>query len=358
MLVPETLMTGDRLISSRMPVRRERLLPTPGAILVSQGDYVDPADVVAETEIAGSIRVLDAAKTLQVEPEKVSEYLRVNIGESVSEGQVLAERGRLLWRRSLVSPTSGTLTLLDQRGYLLIRDSPKREQIQAMMRGQITHVMAGRGVVIEGSGALLQGIWGNKKENFGLLQVLVNQPDKSISSNKIDAGQRGAIVVAGATVDREGLELARAVQVRGLIVGGIDASLLALANDMPYPIMLTEGFGHYPIGKSFFKLLKQMNGRDAVLSAHHLVRHGRTRPELFIPRTGATKPLKQTGSLAPEDRVRILSEPYLGQIGIVSANHSVRHQLPNKLNVIVCEVTLQGGEKIFVPYSNLERLLE
>lgn len=358
MLVPETLMTGDRFISSRMPVRRERLLPTPGAILVSVGDYVDPADVVAETEIPGSIRVLDAAKTLQVEPEKVSEYLRVNIGEKVSEGQVLAERGRLLWRRSLVSPTSGTLSLLNERGYLLIRGSPKREQRQAMMRGQITHVMAGRGVIIEGSGALLQGIWGNNKENFGLLQILVDKPDEAISLNMIGAGQRGTIMVVGATIDREGLEQARAVQVRGLIVGGIDGSLLALANDMPYPIMLTEGFGHHPIGTLIFKLLKEMNGRDAVLSAHHVVRHGRTRPELFIPRTGATKPLKQTGSLAPEDRVRILSEPYLGQVGIVSANHSIRHQLPNKLSVIVCEVTLLSGEKIFVPYSNLERLLK
>lgn len=356
MSVPEAMLPHDRIISPRTVARRERLLPGPGHVLISQGSRVEPNDVVAETQESGPIQVLDAARGLGVAASKVPACLQVQEGDAVEEGQVLAKRGGI-FRRTLVSPSTGTLALVDARGYLLIRGLPVRHQVQAMMHGEVVKVMSGRGVVIEGQGALVQGVWGNGKENYGLLRLMVGQPHEMIPASHLNAGLRSTILIAGMTVDAAMLEQARAVQVRGLIVGSLNAELLPLAREMPYAILITEGFGFLPYSEQVFSVLATLDGRDANLNAIHTARQGRSRPELFAPLSGSAAPPAASKGLSVGDRVRVLAEPYLAQTGTLQVLGEQRHTLPNGVNAAVCEVRLESGELLWVPYPNLERLL-
>jgi hypothetical protein len=355
MLVPEALRPLDRYVSAQTFIRRERVLGGTGHVLVLPGTRVEPGDIVAEVQESGSIRVIDAARILGVAPHRVEELLEVTVGDEVEEGQRLAERGRFL-RRTLVAPLSGVLFYLDERGRLLIRSNPIRQQIRAILRGTVVSVDVGQGIVIESHGALVQGVWGNGKEDFGLLRLLVSQPDEGVLASFLTPAMKNTILVAGTTLDAATLEKASSVQVKGLIMGSLDPDLIPLARQMPYPILLMEGFGNLPMNRPTFHVLAELDGRDASLSALYNPRTGRRRPELIVPLPGTSEPIPP-GPLAPGDRVRILSQPYLGRVGTIEESEGLRYTLPNELHLVACQVTLDEGREVIVPYSNLERLL-
>ncbi|MBA3530555.1 MAG: hypothetical protein H0T73_01350 [Ardenticatenales bacterium] len=355
MLVPEALRPLDRYISAKTFIRRERSLGGTGHVLVLPGTHVEPGDIVAEVQESGPIRVIDAARILGVAANKVEELLQVAVGDEVEEGQLLAQRGRFL-KRSLVSPLSGVIFYLDARGRLLVRSNPIRQQIRAILRGTVVSVAVGQGIVIEAHGALVQGMWGNGKEDFGLLRMLVNEPNEILFASAITAAMKNTILVAGPTVDAAVLEKASTVQIKGLIVGSLELELIPLARQMPYPIMLTEGFGYLPINMPAFNVLGELDGRDAALSALYQPREGKRRPELFVPLSGSTEAVP-AGPLALGDRVRLLSQPYLGRVGTIEESAGIRYTLANELHVVACKVMLDEGKEVIVPYSNIERLL-
>lgn len=356
MLVPEALFPQERIIVPRALVRRVRELQGTGQVLASQGSEVEPADIIAETQESGEIHVLDAARALGVAPRKVEGMLAVAIGEQVSAGQLLARRGGLL-RRSLHAPADGILSLLDERGFLLIQSLPRRRQLQALMRGTVVAVAPGESVTIEGAGALLQGAWGNDREAAGLLRMMVGRPDELLPSALINAGVRGTILVVGPAIDHVGLENARLVEARGLIVGGLDASLLPVARRMPYPILVTEGFGFHPISQPIFDLLKSSDGREATLTPVTGTSRGRSRAELFVPVSGSAAAPQPAGPLAENDRVIVRSEPFLGKFGTVVSSRGERLSLPTGQEATGCQILLDEGRALLLPYANLERLV-
>jgi hypothetical protein len=51
-------------ITALTTIRRERLLPTPGQVLVEVGEMVGAADVVARCQLPGEVRVIDISRAL------------------------------------------------------------------------------------------------------------------------------------------------------------------------------------------------------------------------------------------------------------------------------------------------------
>ena len=49
-------------------IRRERMLPMPGKVLVNPGDRVQPAQPVAQAEVSGEVSVVNVAHLLRVPP--------------------------------------------------------------------------------------------------------------------------------------------------------------------------------------------------------------------------------------------------------------------------------------------------
>jgi hypothetical protein len=341
-------------------IRRERMLP-PGAqgeVLVRQNERVEPTDVVARVHHTHDFRILDVARALRVPRSQVKRYMLKEMGAAVEADQPVAARGGL-FRRIVRAPAKGEIVAVGN-GRVLLEVEPELIEVRAYLKGTITAVTPGQGVVIEAAGVVVQGTWGCGGEAFGVLRVIADRPDEPLKARMIDVACHGAIVVGGAWIDAAALQQAMQLQVRGLIAGSMDGELRAQAEALLFPIILTEGFGHVPMAEPVFQLLRGQTGREASISAETRARYGVKRPEVLIPLPTESRPSPPPppgAPLAVGARVRVVRPPYLGAIGVVLAIPEKSRRLESGSRVYGAEVNLGGDAgTVFVPYVNLELL--
>jgi len=157
------------------------------------------------------------------------------------------------------------------------------------------------------------------------------------------------------TTDRT-LEKAATLQIRGLVLGGLEATLIPLAEKMPYPILVLDGFGPYPMNPYAFPVLVTNERREAYLSAEKWDALRGTRPEIIIPLPVEDYPAEShpIAELTVGVSVRITRKPYCGRIGKVEKLLSGKAILPNGLSVQAAQVRLADDEVVLSPIANLE----
>jgi hypothetical protein len=336
-------------------VRRERILPTPGETLVRLGDRVEPMQVVARANVPGEFRVVSVAHSLGIPASQLKKYLRVKVGEEVRRGQVVAQKGL---SDPVKSPLDGVLTASGS-GRVLIETRPTPFELRAYMQGTVTNVLEGHAVVIETTGALVQGMWGAGRESVGVLKRLVKSPDKPLRSKDIDPSCHGAIIIGGAGLDDGVLERAQELQVRGIVIGGLSSEMIDAAERVPFPIVVTEGIGLIPMSGPVFQLLATHEGREASISGRIKPRWGVVRPEIIIPMPAESLPPDQSQPGMPLTvgaRVRVVRAPYLGRAGIVVSIADHAYRIETDARVRGAEIDLGQGKPIFAPLANLEIL--
>jgi len=77
-------------VVERFQVRKRRLLPLKGQVLVTVGQTVGPDDVVARTELPGRAELVNVANLLNVEPAELPAKMIKREGEPVTEGEIIA----------------------------------------------------------------------------------------------------------------------------------------------------------------------------------------------------------------------------------------------------------------------------
>jgi hypothetical protein len=339
-------------------IRRERLLPVQGQVLVHPGETVGPADVVARCLVPGTMRVLDVSRELHLRRDRVSESIRKSPGDAVQANEVIAGPGGLLGRlrRACRSPVEGQVIEV-RDGLVLIEEAGTPFELRAHLKGQITNVMPNRGVVISAAGALIQGVWGNGGEAEGVLKLLVDSPQKPLRNRTIDVSCHGAVVVGGRIMDEKTLEQAVEAQVRGMIIGSVSADLGPQLEVLPFPVLVTEGFGVMPMSDPVFALLHANVGREAMISADTKTRWGARRPEVLIPlRAEDETPAEEPGSriLQVGDRVRLLRAPHVGSVGTVRELPPLPQLVDSGARLPVALVDLAQEQSVAVPVVNLE----
>jgi len=340
-------------------LRRERMLPAPGDVLVQAGARVEPADVVAEAEVGGQFRVFDIARHLRIPPAKAIRYLKKEQDDEVKVGEVIA-RGPGILPRQVKSPVAGTIVGIDQRdGRVVIEVASKHVELHAFIKGVVGNVLGNWGVVIETPGALIQALWGIGGEAYGVLAVMTESPGEPLKASSIDIKAHRSLVVGGGWVIESAFEQAQQLQLRGMIVGSIDSGLIELAKRMPFPIVVTEGVGQLPMAAPIFELLKAQDGREVSISATTRTRWGAQRPEILIPLPSETRPpLPPTigAPLTAGARVRVVRGPHTGKVGTVAAVPARAQRIETGTRVHGVEVLLASGATVFVPFANLELL--
>lgn len=346
--LPQTIATPLTVI------RRERLLPEPGEILVSKGERVEPVQVIARANVSSSFRIINVARELRVPPSKVSKHLKVEPGEKVKEGQVVAALGGL-GGRSCRSTLDGIVTG-SGGGRVLIEGYPREVELRANMYGTVSRIIGGRGVEIRTTGALVQGVWGNGEEGTGVLRLLVKERQEGLPADSIDASCRGTIIVGGSQVDQEALERAVELQVRGIICGGLASEALEVARQAPLPIVVTEGLGVVPMCSPIYRLLEGNDGREVVLNAQFQSLWGRVRPEVIVPLPAEPDAEEASGFFPPlevGDTVRVTQPPHLGVVGTVTElSTSVSTATGDRLPAAKLES--EEEDSLLVPLANLE----
>jgi len=364
--------TPGLTVADRMVVRRRRLLPLPGSVLVKMGDRVRSDLAVACAELPGKVYPINLANQLSIAPDEIKDYLVKKEGDAVQKDEILAENKPLIkwFKTEIRSPVAGTIESLSEvTGQVLLREPPRVLNLLAYIDGTVVETIPRQGVVVEAHCSLVQGIFGIGGEVWGELLVAVATPDEPLEPGHLIPEMKGKIVVGGAFLPAETMAKAKELGIAGLVVGGIhDKDLHALlgydlgvaitgTEQVGFTLILTEGFGTIPMASKTFRLLSAHTGQKASISGATQIRAGVIRPEIIIPRTGASTDLPtdfQRTGIRLGDSVRVIRDPLFGKIGEVSALPSDLASIPTESEVRVLEVTFANGARAVIPRTNIE----
>jgi len=369
-----TAYTPGLTVSADHIVRKTRRLPLKGEVLVQILDRVEPHTVIARTELPGILQSVKVAEKLGVEAREVPSLLKVQIGDRVTVGQMLAESKGLfgLFKGQVFSEFEGTVEdVSDVTGNLLIREPPTPIEITAYIRRRIAEVLPEEGAVVEARGAMVQGIFGVGGERVGVIRVAVSSPSDVLDAAAIQEEDRGKILIGGSQVSLDAIRRAEQVGVVGLVAGavrdldlteylGYDIGVAITGNEeIPLTIIATEGFGKLSMADRTFELLRSLEGKEASMNGATQIRAGVIRPEIIVPSDAnvLSHESSETGGglLEVGAPIRIIREPYFGRLATVTALPPELQVVESGAEVRVLKAKLDDtGEEVTVPRANVE----
>lgn len=333
---------------------RERLLPVSGTVLVRLGQKVSPNDVIAETNWAREHVILDVARSLHVSADVADRLIKCKVDDRIAANTEIAV-GKGIFPRRIRTPREGRVVVAGG-GQVLMEVGETKIELRAGIPGTIIEIVANRGAVIQTAGSLVQGVWGNGRIDSGLLVNIAEKPDGVLTAARLDVSLRGSILLACMVKDAETLQAAGDLPVRGLILSGLYPSLIQVAREMRYPIMVTDGFGPLPMNSAAYKLLSTNIKREVTINAEVYDRYSGARPEAIIPLPISSDPPapREVETIAPGLQVRMRRPPALGMIGVIVEVKPGLTLLPSGLRAPSAEVKLENGETVLTPLVNLE----
>jgi len=337
-------------------VVRHRLLPAPGRVVVRVGQKVTATEVIAETTLPREHVMINVAHSLGLTPEKANSLIQCKKGDKLAKGAVIAETGGLI-PRTIRAPHDGRVVVVGD-GQVMLEVGLVNVELKAGIPGDVAQVIPDRGAIIHGSGALIQGRWGNGRMDFGLLLSMAETPDAVLDPSMVDINLRGSVVLGGYCADKKALDNAAELPVRGLVLASLAPGLIPTAMQMRYPILVLEGFGQHPFNAAAYRLLTTNAKREVAVNAEASDRYAGARPELMIPLPASQPPPIQPDAevFAPGQQVRVCRAPFFGAVGSLTAILPGLTSLPNGVRVEAASVQLQSGEQATVPLANLEVL--
>jgi hypothetical protein len=355
-------------------VRKTRLLPLKGRLLVKVGDEVTHEMVVAATELPGNVQMVNVAGQLNVDPGDVKESMLKAEGDAIAMGEPIARSKGIfgLFKSTLNSPADGTLeSISGVTGQVVLREAPIPVQVDAYIRSRVIEEIPDEGVVIEATAAFIQGIFGIGGERQGEVIVVTESPDQELTESMINESYRGKIIVGGSFLGLAAFRKAMEMEVAGIIVGGFNYEdlkpilgydlgvAITGGEEIPTSLVVTEGFGRINITQRSFDLLKSHEGKVASLNGATQIRAGVIRPEVIIPidksqRSGVD--LSKAGALGIDSGslVRIIRAPYFGRLGRVKSLPPELTTMESGTLVRIAEVDLEDGDTVQIPRANLE----
>lgn len=367
-------------VTDNIVLRKDRILPLKGEVLVKKGDRVKANDVVAQTSLPGNVVPFKVANKLGVPAEMLGNFLKIKVGDEIKKGQVIAETKGLFgtgWFKTAVkSPIDGEVeSISSATGNAVLREPRIPVQIKAFIDGIVTEVIKDEGVVVENRSAYIQGIFGLAGETTGQIKMLAKSPVDHLDPALITPDCKGKIIVAGALCSLEAIKKAAEVGVNAIISGGVDDEDLKklLGYDIGVAItghekigvtlVITEGFGPITMAKNTFDLLKRFEGQQASVHGFTQIRAGVMRPEVIIP-----LPLGEGEQLVAEEPkmssleigslIRVIRQPNFGEIGRITELPEILTKVESETMVRVLKVKLNNGKEILTPRANVEVIAE
>jgi len=349
------MFTSIRHILPITVIRRERFLPIPGKVLVRTQQKVAAADTIAEANLHPEFLMVDVGRGLGMSPGKADPNIRCSAGDTLVEGDIVA--GPVGFTRRLIrSPRDGKVILVGN-GQILIELTMKPFLLKAGLSGTVIELVSDKGVVIETTGALIQGIWGNGGIDAGIMISVPKEADQILTVSNIDIALRGSIVFAHHCQDPQALKFAEELPLRGLILASMTPDLIPIAKKLRIPVIVIEGFGYRKFNGVIERLLSTNEKREVALNAEPWNQDTATRPEVVIPlpATSSLSPPHVVTSVAPGQRVHILRPPHIGEVGTVINLVGVI-RFPSGLRAPAAEILLENGGNQVFPIPNLELL--
>ena len=372
------IFTPGLTVTERDIVLKDRRLPLEGEVSVQVGDLVSADDIVARTELPGKVYPINVANQLGVDPGRLKAYMQKGVGDSVQEGEVVAQTPGILgfFKSESVAAVTGTIESISTvTGMVIYQAEPIPVEIDAYINGRVVEVHPDEGCIVQAPAALIQGIFGLGGEVKGELVSVCEAPTDTLRPEQLRAEHAGKIVVGGAYVTLDGLQRARELGVAGLVTAGFDyddiKELLGYevgvaitgGEDLGLTLIVTEGFGSIEMAPATFKLLKKKEGQRASINGATQIRAGVIRPEVVVTddREEASSerfiPPEPTG-IAIGDTVRGIRAPWFGKIGRVKSLPVDLVTMSSETRVRILEIEFAGGTVARVPRANVESIEE
>jgi uncharacterized protein (TIGR01319 family) len=253
---------------------------------------------------------------LHVAPEDIQRYIKRKEGDFIYGGELLASRMYNMkdgqdrtsltdatYMQSVISdaqsqtqkipvtipsPTTGTIKKIDTKtGQVVIHYDKKPYIKRAFLHGKIREIETGKAAVLEFEGIITQGIIGFGKEAGGMLQIIKE-------SEQMEQIEKGNIVIFERKITNAELQKLAVQKVNGVIAGSIDYDELRqfIGNDIgvaltgneniPFPFIITEGFGNFVMNKELLTLFNEHKDNWCYLNGHTQIRAGVIRPEIIL----------------------------------------------------------------------------
>jgi hypothetical protein len=366
-------------VTDSLVVKKHRILPLKGDVLVKVGDMVKPDDVVARTHLPGAVVPLNVANKIGIPPEDLETVMLKKAGDTIKAGETVAHSKPLFGLKFLggakcEATIDGTIESISHiTGQVLQRGLPTPVEVKAYIDGEVIEVLPREGVVVRCVAGFVQGIFGIGGETNGTLKVVTPDNQTVLSDDLINASHKGQVIVGGSLVTAAALRKAIQVGVRGIVVGGFDDKdlrdflgydigvAITGSEDTRTTLVVTEGFGQINMAQKTFDLLKRHEGQMACMNGATQIRAGVIRPELVIPAT-SDQETKQAKTEIPVEGlkigspIRVIRHPYFGQLGRVTDLPAPLQVLESESRARILEVEFDGGKRAVVPRANVEMI--
>jgi hypothetical protein len=335
-------------------IRRQRTLPVNGRVLVRTGQKVAAGDIIAEAKLVSEHSLLDISRGLDLPADKADKLVERQVGDLVSEGDVIARKAGMFARLVRV-PKDGKIVAVGG-GQVLIEIEGSMFELRAGLPGVVSELIPDRGAIIETKGALIQGVWGNNRITGGVMSVLMKQPADELTPDQLDVSLRGAIIVAGYCGQADIFKVAVEIPLRALVFASLAPELIPAAAECSIPIIVLEGFGQIPMNETSFKILSTNDRRDIAVNAAERNPFTNSRPELVIPlpAEGNLPDSRESAFFTVGQNVRLVQSPGRGKIGKLVALLPGLTPLPCGVRAQAAVVRLSNGDQSTVPLANLE----
>jgi len=287
----------------------------------------------------------------------------VAAGETVVAGAPIAERLRdpvLIDRVVLASaePLPGGRVpegelLFAWRNRWRIAAGEVAETLDSPVTGIVRDVRPGSAIIIQASGRALHGIVTLGGPTRGRIHIAAGS-DGELRSAGLDVGLAGTILVVGSRIDAETLTRARAMGVRGIVVGGLASKerrdftaserrqRAALHRLAPYAVLVLEGASRRPLPAPVMDILHALEGHEVAIVGD---------PPMLIFET----PDGGVPVLRP-DYVRVRGGPLAGREGSWAGIVGPR-RFAGGVHLEAGSVRFEDGSVTAVPLGDLERFV-
>jgi len=256
------------------------------------------------------------------------------------------------WHAQADGRPSGELAVRHDGGWQIAVGNPA-EILEAPATGIVREARPGMAMILATDGPALPGAHGAGSPARGRLEI-AGGPDAELRASALDVGRAGTILVVGSRVDAETLIRARAMGIRGVIVGGLSEKDLrdfaaserrqqaGLHRPPPFAVLVLDGALRRPIAGPVMRLLVANQGREVGLVADP--------PCLLLGADAPDPPAVAVGF------IRIVHGPLAGREGRWSGLAGLR-RFRAGTHLEAGFVELEEGGRVAVPLADLERFI-
>jgi len=235
---------------------------------------------------------VEIAKKLNIKPQLMPRYLKKQLNDFVYAGEMLASRIIDVQGTEhpmlIAAPKTGRICELDtKKGTIVIKYDKKPYRKKAGVYGTVTEIEPGRSAIVAYTGKTLKGIIGFGSESWGKINYL---DDISNYKNCCDTD----IAVFPGRINIEILKKLKESKVKGVIAASInnldlvefigrEIGVALTGNELiPFPLILTEGFGDFSLSQDYCEIFKENQANTIYINGHTQIRAGVIRPSIII----------------------------------------------------------------------------